>query len=158
MLTHLLSFAPPTVTATPPWVTPVVGLAGVLFGALIAGGFRLRGDKVARRAEAQRTALNDLQEGVLDLRTALRNYGNDLPRPSNKLTKAVDLANGRVDLLVHRIEHPELRHSVATWRTIAQQYWLDDQSVSINAEDVAWRTVHYKAGVALSQLDRLLLE
>lgn len=142
---------------TSPYTTALFSLVGVLAAAVIAGVLKLHADQVARRAEAQRLALMGLQEGALDLRTALIDYGNGLPRPSVEFERALDVANGNLDLLVQRIDHAPLRLLVEDWRQVAQQFWTEDQSVTVTQEETAWKRIQYYAGEELRRLDRFRL-
>ncbi len=134
--------------------TPFIAVGGVIVGALIAGGVRLLGDRVERRAETQREAVYAVQEAALNLRTALRNYGAAGPRPATSLQDAVDLANGRLDLLVHRLSRTTLRLKVADWRELGELYAVGDPEVTNAMEETAWKTVHYQCGRYVRDLDK----
>jgi hypothetical protein len=139
------------------YATALFSLAGVLAAAVIAGVLKLHADQVARRAEAQRTALAELQEGALDLRTALGAYGDELPRPSDQAERALDVANGRLDLLIQRVDRAQLRTQVEDWRQVAQQFWTEDQSVTATQEETAWKRIQYYTGEELRRLDQFRL-
>jgi hypothetical protein len=133
---------------------PIIAVAGVVVGALIAGGVRLVGDQVARRAESQRQAVYQVQEAALDLRSALRGYGSDGARPTAASENAIDLANGKLDLLVHRINETSLRLTVDDWRKLAELYSVGDPFVTNLMEENAWKTIHYQSGRYVRHIDR----
>lgn len=145
----------PTPTPTSPTVTAaaVLTLVGVLAGALIAGGFRLRGDRVARLAESQRTALYELQGAALTLRKALRKYGEAGPRPLAYLEEAVDEANGRYQVHVERVICEQVRDPAWTWREVGERFWTGDATVPIHTEEQAWKNLQMHIGTELRRLD-----
>ena len=136
--------------------TALVGLVGLLLGSLVAGGFRLAGDKSARRADSQRAALYDLQRGAFRLRRALSAYGRAqraTPDALEAVTAAVDDANGKLDLLTHRILCDQVREKTDEWRSAAQAYWLGDPAVVISEEDAAWLALHEFVGAEIRRFD-----
>src|SRR4051794_27447147 len=106
------------------WVTPLVGLLGVLAGAAIAGAVQWVGAKTERRTIAQRQALYEVQNGSLALRNALIQYGKELPRPRPATVTKVDNADGSLDALIQRVDSYSIRVNVDDWRQIAQRFWL----------------------------------
>jgi len=129
------------------WVA-VIGLTGVLVGALIAGWLAARRERTARREESQRSALYDLQEAALALRRALSAY--DSARP--KTTRALDEATGRLEVLKHRILCETVRDRVDAWRPLAVGYYSGDPAVSISQEEAAWDQLQVDVGVELRRL------
>lgn len=134
--------------------TPLIAVAGVIVGALIAGGVRLVGDQVARRADSQREAVYEVQDASLVLRSALRGYGSDGARPTAATEFAVDLANGKLDLLINRVNDPIVRSAVAHWRKLAELYSVGDPDVTNSDEEIAWRTVHYQSGEYIRRIEQ----
>lgn len=133
--------------------TALVGVAGLLLGSLIAGGFRLAGDKEARRADSQRAALYALQDGASSLRKQLRSYGRGLPHPSQEVTDALDDTNGRFDLLIDRVLCSQVQEQARAWREVAEPYWTGDADVGMSTENDAWLLLSKFVGQEIRRLD-----
>lgn len=134
-------------------MTALAGLAGLLLGALVAGGFRLAGDKQARRADSQRAAMYELQHGAHQLRLRLRTFGRAGASPSQKVTDKLDEANGRFDLLVERVLCEQVHDVAREWRSLAERFWTGDSTVNIGTENEAWLTLHRFIGREIRRFD-----
>jgi hypothetical protein len=134
-------------------VAPIASLVGALVGALIAGGFRISGDKAARRAESQREALYELQEKALTLRRELGRYGRlALPTPSND--DLLDAAFGDFEARLQRVLCETVRDQAAKWQALAPGFFTNDPEITFAQENAAWTTLQEFVGEELRRLDR----
>ena len=125
-------------------VASLVGVGGVVLGALLAALFALHRERLARRQQNQVQALYELQDTCLAHRQAWQDFADaqavDVPQA---LVRETDRTAQRLDVVQARIRSETVRHRAAQWRALAKPALLQDdrQPVSTQAEDQAWQAV-----------------
>lgn len=135
-----------------PWIAAGGGLAGGLIGALIAGGVRIYGDKAARRAESQRTALYELQLAGLELRRTLANYGQS-SSPTDEDDEKTDTAYGKFELHLERIICEQVREHALGWSKLVGPFYTNDPDVTFDDENRAWIRLQTFVGQEIRRTD-----
>ena len=112
-----------------------------------------RQDAARRGYERRRSALLDVQDACLDLRESLRQYGTTLRSSVDKLDAGdvvalgvapeifarVEMARGRLNMVIARVESNVVVQAVETWETSASQSFISDDDVSAGEEDASWK-------------------
>lgn len=134
------------------WWTPIMGLGGVLAGALIFAWFAAARETRARREESQRAALYELQEAALSARKRLRTYGDALPHPPSKLEERMDDATSRFEILQQRLLCSIVRERATGWLSTARSFYAGDPAVTFKHENDAWVLLQTGVGEELRRL------
>lgn len=134
------------------WAAPIGALVGVLAGALIAGRYRISGDRVARRAESQRDALYDLQSHALAARSGLGRYGRIIG-PNDVDDETLDASLGAYEIRLERVLSSRVRSAAERWYALAPPFWTNDPVVTYAQENGAWTTFQQTVGAELRSLD-----
>jgi hypothetical protein len=134
---------------------------------VVAVGNGLRGGRVAaaeRRYERTRTSLEEAQDAVLALRTALTEYGTALRARTvqapagrgvfvmsvpDELANSVRAAESGLQVARSRIEDPALVEAIERWRALARVSLIDPRDGEASAEERAFAEVVDLIGVAL---------
>jgi hypothetical protein len=124
-------------------------LVGVVVGALLFAAFAAHRERLARRSQAQRSALYELQEGALALRQALDRYGEAAKRYTIRghtvvhvpadLTDAAEDATRRLNMFKGRILCDTVRQRVDNWLPVAEAFYTGAESVTLRDEEKAWQ-------------------
>lgn len=134
----------------PVWATPALAFLGVVVGAGYTAWRTSRREQTARRNQAQRTALYELQATALDLRRALRKYGK---QADDSTTDAVDEATGKLEMIKYRVREDKIRTNLDLWLKTAQAFFTGDETVTVKREEGAWSAVQENVGDVLRELD-----
>ena len=131
------------------WFPGLVGLTGVVVGALLTALGQYWVQRSVRRRATQRLAVAALQDAALAVRDAARRVGDD---PFNSHRQLVlDNCLGRFDMLLERVPSVEVRQQAAEWRVTALAYFSGDEDVSRWQEERAWQRLNGCAGEELRE-------
>lgn len=122
----------------------LVGVAGVVLGALLAALFALHRERLARRQQTQVRALYELQEACLAHRQAWEDFAEaQAVAVPQSLVRQTDRTSQRLDVVEARLRSDAVREAAVLWRALAKPALLQDdrQPVSIEAENDAWLAV-----------------
>lgn len=136
-------------------VPPLIGLFGVIVGALLAALFALHRERLARRQQRQVEALHELQDACLAHRQAWQAFADaQAVGVPAEVARETDRTGQRLDLLDARVLCPVVRERAATWRSLAKLALLQDdrRPVSVEAENNAWLDVHTAVAEELTWL------
>lgn len=134
---------------TADWLLALIGLSGVVVGALLTALGQYWVQRAVRRRATQRLAVAALQEAALAVRDAARRAGDD---PFNSHRQLVlDNSLGRFDMLLERVPSAEVRQQAAEWRVTALAYFSGDEDVSRWQEERAWQRLNGSAGEELRE-------
>ena len=122
----------------------LVGVGGVVLGALVAALFALHRERLARRQQTQVLALYELQDACLAHRQAWQDFADaQAVAVPQVLVRETDRTAQRLDVVQARIRSDAVCRTAARWRVLAKPALLQDdrQPVSTQAEDEAWQAV-----------------
>jgi hypothetical protein len=135
----------------------------VSIGAQIVAAVRVRTDRAYAR---RRQSLLDVQTAMLDLRRALRRYGDELrssaraaralrPRGDvaldvpDEVDAAVSAARGELGVAVSRVEDQPIVDAVHGWQAAAEESSIDVADTTAGVEQAAFDRVNDLVGHAL---------
>jgi hypothetical protein len=122
----------------------LVGVVGVVLGALLAALFALHRERLARRQQTQVQALYELQEACLAHRQAWEDFAEaQAVAVPQSLIRQTDRTSQRLDLVEARLRSDDVRRRAQHWRRLAKPALLQDdrQPVSTEDENEAWLAV-----------------
>lgn len=122
----------------------LVGVGGVVLGALLAALFALHRERLARRQQTQVVALYELQDACLAHRQAWQDFADaQAVAVPPALVRETDRTGQRLDVVSARIRSEAVRRAAGRWRELAKPALLQDdrQPVSTQTENQAWLDV-----------------
>lgn len=116
----------------------IIGAAGVVVGAVLAGVIQFERERAVRRNERQVESLRALSEAALDVRLVLQDVGRVL-RPTAKQVASLDRARGTFQLCREAVRLERVRRVATAWYDVAERYYIGTETVTASEEAAAWR-------------------
>lgn len=145
-------------SASDGWVSALIAAAVSLLVFVLTQYWTGRREERTHEYHRRRTALTEMQDAALDLRTALAAFGPLARSASGRAVgselaaaqRRVDEAFARLEVMLTRLDDPEVTRAVVAWRDMARFHYVSVEEVTTSDEQAAWAQMNARLGTALA--------
>ena len=145
-------------SASTGWVSALIAAAVSLIVFALTQLWTTRREQRTQAYHRRRSALMEVQDAALALRSALGAFG-PLARTASGRAVRGDLANAQhnvdeafalLEVKLTRLDDAEVTQAVVAWRDMARFHYVSLEEVTTSDERAAWERMNARLGVALT--------